>query len=433
MPKDSRPRWHKSGAWRFRFRGTDHYAKLGGPKDWQGAADWATAIKDAAAREERRWAAPTVASLAAWYLLWHARRGTAAKTLEQYDAMLRRFVGTVGADTPAADVRPADLRRADRELERAGLGSTRYHLAKVVLACWAWAARPEPDRATADGRPLPDVLLAANPLAGCRPPRVRRAVDRVAGRRHVAELLRAARAEVESGWARGTKGRCVTCARAGRRGPCRRSHDGTRVLLRDALVLVRLAAASGCRPGELCSAAWDGWESRAARDDAGNWWGLLLVDHKTQRHTGRRRPVVVPPLLARAIERIRARPGRHPERIWSHRRGRGAVARGAPASGEPWTTAALGRRLRQWREAARAAGRDVPATFSAYALRHGFFTSAAPAIGATAAALLGGNSAAVVERVYLHGRADDLVRQAAAARAASRAGGPPRATHPARP
>ena len=415
MPRDPKPRWIKSGRWRFRFQGHDHYAVLGGPSDWAGAARWADQIRQAADQLGRAAMDPEVWQVCDWYLYWSAQRGSAAKTREQYRAILSHWCRLAGPHRKARDIQPIDLARAERWFESRGQASSRWHLVKVVLACWAWAARPEPDRTASDGSRLPDRLLDRNPLEGYRRPKAPKSRRQASERGHVAAVLRAARRELSSNPCRfpgGTRGRCITCTREGKPRVCRRSHDPTRAMLRETLLLVRVLAATGARPGELCGARWADWTPRAGRDEAGHWWGVLRVKHKNQRHTGELRPIVVPPVLSRAIERMRRREGRHPEWIWTHRRGRGSGHRGSVQAGEPWTVPALGRRVRAWREKAVGA----PEGWSLYWLRHGWYSTHAPRLGAEVAGLLGGTSAGVIRRVYLHGRTEELVRVASDSR-----------------
>lgn len=409
MPRASKPSWvQANGCWRFRYQGRVHWAKLGGPDDWSGAARWADQIRSQVARVESLGTSPTVFEVCDWFLWWHSRHGSSPRTREQYRAVLTHWCRLVGADRKAADIQPIDLARAERWFEAKGQQSTRWHLVKVVLACWAWAARPEPDRDTPDGLRLPDRLLERNTLEGYRRPRAPRGKRQAGERWHVAAVIRAARSGMQD-WAMGTQGRCVTCTRHHRAGPCRRSHDPTRQHHRDTLLLLRVLAATGARPGELAGAKWENWEPAAGRDDRGHWWGVLRVAHKTQRHTGDLRAIVVPPVLTRAIERMRVRPGRHEVYLWTHRRGKGSGHVGSVTAGTPWTVTALGRRVREWRSRAK----GVPEGWSLYWMRHGWYTRNAPRLGAEVAGLLGGTGAQVIRRVYLHADVGTMVREAA--------------------
>ena len=412
MPRASKPTWIKSGRWRFRFQGHDHYAVLGGASDWAGAARWADQIRQAADQLGRAALDPEVWQVCDWYLYWVAQRGAAAKTREQYRAILSHWCRLVGPHRKAREIQPIDLARAERWFESRGQASSRWHLVKVVLACWAWAARPEPERVASDGSRLPDRLFERNSLAGYRRPPAPKSRRQASERGHVAAVLRAGKLQVATGWRRGTRGRCLTCTRIGKPGGCHRSHDPTRAMLRETLLLIRVLAATGARPGELCGARWADWTPRAGRDDAGHWWGVLRVRHKNQRHTGELRPIVVLPVLARAIERMRAREGRHPEWIWTHRRGRGSGHRGTAQAGEPWTVPALGRRVRAWRGLAK----GVPEGWSLYWLRHGWYSTHAPRLGAEVAGLLGGTSGRIVRQTYLHHQITDMIRLVGAAR-----------------
>jgi integrase len=193
-----------------------------------------------------------------------------------------------------------------------------------------------------------------------------------------------------------------------------------------------MATVTGARPGELCAARWEDWRPNVIRDALGHGWSILEVDHKNRRWTdGRKRKIIVPPALTRAIERMRAREGRHPTHLWAHRRGRGAETRGAvsPELGEPWKRHALDQRVRKWREAAiqAAAAGDrlaalVPPDVVLYCLRHGYYSRVAPVLGALTAGQLGGtNNAQVVERRYVHSQDAQLLGAAVASRRAGRA------------
>ncbi|MEW4569343.1 site-specific integrase [Tautonia sp. JC769] len=428
MPVEGRPRWFPSRAcWRYRFRGRQYYSKGLGPKDGPAARRWADAIRDQVEHEDQVAGRPTVARLADWFLVDGVARGLTKKTLAGYDEMLRWFCaydpdgrGAIGGRR-ADQVGAAELRAMVRGWERSGKAAhSRARLVRVVRACFSWAADDRPDRVDEQGRALPRRLIARDDMAQVKAPKTpATALDRAAELDDVARLLKWARADVERPRPMGTKGRCISCMKARRPGPCRRDHSTTTRMLRDMLVLLRLATAAGCRPGELCAARWEDWNPKAWPDPvSGAWWGVLKVSHKTEGHTGRKREVPVPPALRRAIERIRGRAGRHPEFLFTHRRAKGSTGRGAASAeaGEPWTPNALARRLRSWRDAAVEAGVPIPEGFTAYWLRHGFYSRAAPVIGAEAAGMVGGTSGAVVRRVYLKGRMEDLTRATAAAR-----------------
>lgn len=424
MPRHPEPHWRpKFGCYVYQVDGRRHYLRSIAKGDT--AAAWRRVAEIQAGRDAERAGADvfTVDRLCAAYIAWSAAN-TRPRTADGHARILQRFCdfehqGTRYGDRPAAEIDATDVGRMRRAWEKAG--HARGYVAKIyasVLAAWAWAARPEEDR--------PEPLLEKNALAGLRRPSAPGRADRVATRDQLAAFLRAARRDVEAPWPVGTKGRCMACMRDGRPGPCRRNHAATTRMMRDTLVLLRLIGETGCRPGEACGARWEDWRPEADRDRrTGLAWGVLEVDHKNIRHTVRKRKLPVPPPLVRAIERIRAREGRHPAYLFTHRRGRGAAARGdaAAAAGSPWNTTALDARLRKWRAAAIAAGAALDGTFVPYALRHAYYSRTAPVLGAELAGLIGGTSGAVVRQVYLHSSDSALIEGARTARARRKGSG----------
>lgn len=143
-----------------------------------------------------------------------------------------------------------------RTWEREGKAvHSRSRLVRVVAGCWSWAADDWPDRSDAQGRPLARRLVPLNSMLEVKPPKTpATTIDRAAELSDVAKLLRWACGDIERPRPMGTRGRCMTCMHTRRPGPCRRDHPITTTHLRDLLVLLRLAAAVGCRPGELCGA-----------------------------------------------------------------------------------------------------------------------------------------------------------------------------------
>jgi integrase len=411
MGRPNKPYWHEGdGCYRTVIGGRCRLLRGIAKGDETGARRKLGELLRLEAEAERHRLDPTVDRLCLAYLAWQQEHGGLAKvTLRGHKDHLAKFAefahaGTRYGDRRAAAITATDLGRVRAALEREGKGA--LHVYKSVLACWNWAARPVPFRE-------PEVILERNPLAGiARPPQGAR-TDRDASPGELARFLRHAWRDVNLGWPPGTRGRCMACMAARRAGPCQRDHSASTRMLRDAVLMLRLIAETGMRPGEACGARWGGWTPRAYRDEAtGQWWGLLTVEHKMRRFTGGKpRKVLVPPLMARAIERIRRREGRHPEFLFAHRRGKATTGTTA-AGGAPWNTTAFGRRLRRWRQGAEGVGKD----FVSYSLRHRYFSDVAPTIDAERAAMVGGNSAAVVRRVYLRARTAELGRAAAEGR-----------------
>jgi integrase len=289
-----------------------------------------------------------------------------------------------------------------------------------------WAARRIPDRE-------PAVLVPANPLKGVPRPVIPRSPERYAERDELAAFLRWA-------WRRAkrkdSKGRVSLTSRFDRQ----------------LCLLVRLAAHTGARPGELCITGrhrretgftWDRWEPDAHTNALGHRVGLITHQkHKTAGKTGRAREIVVPPILVRALERHRARDWAHPEWVFTHRRGQNAESRGAmtAAVGEPWTSHNLGTKIRKWRAKAIAEGKRLKAEgkptrgleriqdegdnrFVLYRLRHTRITDLIGVNGGLShdqAAALTGTSGKMIETTYGHLTGTRLIELDQAARSRRR-------------
>jgi integrase len=260
-----------------------------------------------------------------------------------------------------------------------------------VQAVFNWAAAPVPKRD-------PERLIAANPLKGYRSVhcQIPDAPDRYASDDEVSAFLK---------WGRD---------RARKIGGLAGRFD------RLTIEIIYAMSLTGARPGELCAALWNDFSPRKVQDKTGQWWGLIVFPpkrHKTGGKTGKPREIYCPAPLVRTILAIGRLKGRHPEFIWSHRRGARAATRGADVAtqGEPWNSNALSRRIKQLRLMAIDDG--VPLAnegdnrFVAYRLRH---TAAAKLLMSgediyTVAKLLG-TSAAMIQRRYgsiLRGRLAD--------------------------
>jgi integrase len=250
-----------------------------------------------------------------------------------------------------------------------------------VQAVFNWAAAPVPGRD-------PERLISTNPIKGYRSPhcQIPDAPDRYAPDDEVDAFLQ---------WGRD---------RARKIGGLAGRFD------RLTVEIVFAMSRTGARPGELCDARWSDFSPLAVQDKTGEWWGLIVLPpkrHKTGGKTGKPREIYCPAVLVRKIQAIGRLKGRHPEFIWTHRRGARAEARGVvvPSFGEPWNSNTLSRRIKEFRRMAIAAGvaleDEGDNRFVAYRLRH---TVAAKLLMAgediyTVAKLLG-TSAMMIQRRY---------------------------------
>jgi integrase len=280
----------------------------------------------------------------------------------------------------------------------------RAGICRSVKAAFAWAASEEGGR-----------LIRSNPFAEVRTPGVGRSPHRYAERREVAAFLRFA-------WRR-----------------AQRSPGVYKRFGRQLCLLARVAAHTGARPGELCSAWWEDFDPRRGTI------ALPPERHKTGGKTKRPRTIFLTPALVRALERERCRPDRHEVAIFVHKRGKWSGAVGSKEVGVPWgkfielpggkpgfehDSTALARRIRDIRKEAvkeakrlRAAGKPTRGLelikgegdnrFVLYQLRH---TTASDHLmnkgdAATVAELLG-TSVRMLETTYGHLLEDHLARAA---------------------
>lgn len=289
----------------------------------------------------------------------------------------------------------------------------RAGICRSVKAAFAWAASEDGGK-----------LIAENPFAGVKVPSVERSPERYTERREVAAFLRFA-------WRRAD----------GSFGVIKRFN-------RSLVLLVRVAAHTGARPGELCSAWWEDFDAER---------GTITLPpdrHKTGSKTKKNRVIYLTPGLVRALERERRREGRHPVAIFVHKRSVGAAATGGPSSGEPWgrfvtlangrqsfepKSSALAHRIRKLREAAVAEAKRLKElqkptrglelirsegdnSFVLYQLRHTTASDHLMSGGdvSTVAQLLG-TSAVMLETTYGH-LLDDHLSRASGDLAAKRRG-----------
>jgi integrase len=232
-----------------------------------------------------------------------AARGIKARTKRTHKERLERFCLFPAKESPdvyglrrASSLTAGDLRKALRAWEAAGLSEHyRAGICRSVKAAFAWAATEEGGK-----------LIPSNPMAEVRAPAIGRSPQRYAERREVAAFLRFA-------W-----------RRAGA-SPGIYRRFGRRLVL-----MMRAAAHTGARPGDLCSAWWSDFDRRE---------GTITLPpdrHKTGRKTGRPRVIFLPPALVRALRRAEADPDRHPVAIFTHKRGKGSGGEGTAEAGEPW-------------------------------------------------------------------------------------------------
>jgi integrase len=166
--------------------------------------------------------------------------------------------------------------------------------------------------------------------------------------------------------------------------------------------LVRMAAETGCRPGELCAITWDHYDAKERA------FVLPPKLHKTGRKTGRPRFIVLTKGLVELIEGLRADPERHPSYVFTHEcghhKGRTEVER---RQGDPWNSNALSRRIRELRRDAikeRVLTEDKGLKrMHLYRLRHTRITKAlAGGAKLDDVATLSGNSPSIIVETYLH-------------------------------
>lgn len=289
----------------------------------------------------------------------------AEKTYRGYTYNLTLMVKAFGRDKPAQQVRAADLEEmVDRWKSAGKRPSTINHMITAVCACFSWAARPISKRGLdAAGNPLPEQLIPTHPFREFPRLPVPQSPPKYASRAEVAAFLRWVwnRAHPER-----IKGPFAIGPVTGlRHGPDRRNREADR-RRRHMAILLRTIFWTGCRPSEACRALWTwiDWDS-----------GVITIPpnrHKTGRKTGKARRIYLPPILIRALRRLYADPGRHPEHIFSHRLEESNRGDGAPT--RPWTSEYLTERIYTLRQQAIAAGvplkNEGDNRFHLYRLRH---------------------------------------------------------------
>lgn len=208
-----------------------------------------------------------------------------------------------------SELKAGDLKAVMKAMELAGNSASYISgVCSSVKAAFAWGASDESGN-----------KVASNPFDKVKGPKLSRSPERYAERAEVAAFLRFARADANG------------------KTPLYRR------FARLQLLMVRVALHTGARPGSLASAWWSDFSPEK---------GSIVLPpdrHKTGAKTKKPLVILLPPAMVRALARERDRdvddggenPGRrlrrHPVAIFTHKRGRGGVDRGAFAeAGEPW-------------------------------------------------------------------------------------------------
>jgi integrase len=374
MPRVAGVHWDKSkGAWRTDAGGKTTYFRGIAKTDRAGAREAFEAYVKTLASRSANPDDPTVEQVAEAYLA-HVKATARPRTAEGHQEMLVLFADHPNPASPsryglrrARQIRAADLAVMEQAWAAAGRSPNyRARLVRTVKACWAWASRG--DRPILPANPLKDAAGVAVPYSRKR--------------------------RVDDGQARGFL--------AFIRG---RAEGMTPLMARFTLAtadLIEFVRETGCRPGEACSARWDQYQPDR---------GLILqAEHKTSGKTGRPRKIILTARAAEIVERIRALPDHHPEFIFTHKRGRGAVGRGAAAAhGEPWEARVLSQKIRKLRQAAIAAGVPLRDDLTLYDFRHEWISGAlARGVTADRVGAVVGNQPRVIHRHYEHWDDEDL-------------------------
>jgi integrase len=379
MPRPRKPWWHtRDQCYKTRIEGrevlllTVDGAKV--PKGDMGAA-WAAVTRLLAERDARtaRGLDPTVEDVCSDYLV--ASKGDCGlDTLYGKEWVLEKWCdfGTPRyGGRRAKSIGPGQLHAMRLSWEAEGYaGNMVRRLYREVMACWAWAARPEPER-------VPVVLLPLNPLAGMRSP---------AASTRVAKYVPLHDLQALVGFA---------AARAVTLGPLRRRFE-----LQAALML-GLLVETGCRPKEACTSTWGDFDA-----DQGV---IRLARHKTGKKTGKERLIVVPPPLVAELVTLRDSGYAHPTHIFAHARSRGeASAEAERETGAPWTRPGYTGWFRELVKMAWMGGLELPEGITLYWLRHSYLTDAQMVVSGERAANLAGNSKEVAREAYLHAQLSAL-------------------------
>lgn len=232
-----------------------------------------------------------------------ASRGVKPRTVRGHRERLAKFCTYPSATSPdaygdrkASSMTATDLKRALRAWADAGLTDHyRAGICRSVKAMFRWAASEEGGN-----------LIATNPMAEVKGPSVGHSRERYAPAAEVAAFLRFAwrRANAATGIYR---------------------HFGRVIVL-----MMRIAAHTGARPGDLCSAWWSDYNPKTGRI-------TIPADRQKTGHTTKKaRVIFLSPILVRAINRLERYEHRHPIAMFTHKRGKGDGGESTAEAGMPW-------------------------------------------------------------------------------------------------
>ena len=315
MPRVPKPRWSKS---RRRWYacigdlGPDRRAKEAfapatiSEKEEGKAWEWFHAEVASRQSVEVPPGSLTVEDLCEMYLLWAEGRIADGKLSRVHYANKEHHLTKLAdfAGSRPADAMTAELMNDFVEMIRA-VHAPNYvaNICSTCSAAFNWAVRAK--------------HLPSSPIAGYEVPAVPRAPERFAERAEAAAFLAHWRTRSDRSTVAGRYDRLT-------------------------LLLERCLIRTGARPGEMCRLRWGDFRWDAGRTSAGLAYARAVIParredgtlgHKTGDKTGQARTIYFTPALTRALRREMARPGRHPESVFVHGRGRGGKG-----AGEPWAS-----------------------------------------------------------------------------------------------
>jgi integrase len=377
MPKPRDPYWHgRDKAYKTRINGREKILRnLDGTKvAHNDDAGIRAAVARLLAENDaliKRVLDPTVEDVCRDYLIACAAEST-AETVYGKEWILTKFCAfgnPLYGNRAARQIDSGDLHRMRKSWEKEGYsGGMLRRLYREVMACWAWAARPEPER-------LPKVILDKNPLDGMRLP---------AGSEKSAKYIPLAVIRTLIIFAE---------TRAERMGPLRCRFE------KNAVLMLRLLAETGCRPKEACEARWEEFDEEAME--------IRLNRHKTAKKTGKVRVIVLPVAIATELIALRNSGHAHPTHMFAHARSRGSIGADRE-TGAPWRRPGYTSWFCRLVRAARKVGYDLPRGLTLYWLRHSYLTDAQMSLNSEKAANLAGNKKEMARGTYLHVQSQEL-------------------------